>query len=51
MQYLGAMPKTTECAACFKGKPFNIIVIQIYAPPLMLKKMKLDGPMKTNKSV
>ena len=31
MQYLDAVSKTTECL-CFQGKPFNIIVIQVYAP-------------------
>ena len=31
MQYLDAVSKTTECL-CFQGKPFNIIVIQVYTP-------------------
>ena len=31
MQYLDAVSKTTECL-CFQGKPFNITVIQVYAP-------------------
>ena len=31
----------------FQGKPFNITVIQVYAPTLMLKKLKLNGSMKT----
>ena len=30
MQYLGAILKTTEWSVCFQGKPFNIMVIQIY---------------------
>ena len=35
----------------FKGKPFNITVIQVYMPqPLMLKKLKLNGSMKTYKT-
>ena len=29
MQYLDAISKT---AVCFQGKPFNITVIQVYAP-------------------
>ena len=33
----------------FQGKPFNITVIQVYAQPLMLKKMKLNGFMMTYK--
>ena len=32
MQYLGAISKMTEWSVCFQGKPFNIIVIQAYAP-------------------
>ena len=32
MQYLDAISKTTEWSLCFQGKPFNITVIQIYAP-------------------
>ena len=35
----------------FQGKPFNITVIQAYMPqPLMLKKLKLNGSMKTYKT-
>ena len=33
----------------FQGKPFNITVIQVYAPPVMLKELKLNGSMKTYK--
>ena len=32
MQYLDAISKTTEWSICFQGKPFNITVIQVYAP-------------------
>ena len=32
MQYLGAVSKMTERFVCFQGKPFNITVIQAYAP-------------------
>ena len=32
MQYLDAISKTTEWSVCFQGKPFNITVIQVYAP-------------------
>ena len=35
----------------FKGKPFSITVIQIYAPTVMLKKLKLNGSMKTYKTL
>ena len=34
----------------FQGKPFNIMVIQAYAQPVMLKKLKLNGSMKTYKT-
>ena len=34
----------------FQGKPFNIMVIQVYIPqPVTLKKLKLNGFMKTYK--
>ena len=32
MQSLDAISKTTELSVCFQGKPFNITVIQVYAP-------------------
>ena len=31
----------------FQSKPFNITVIQVYAQPLMQKKLKLNSSMKT----
>ena len=34
----------------FQGKPFNNTVIQVYAQPLMLKKLKLNSSMKTYKT-
>ena len=34
----------------FQSKPFNITVIQVYVPPDMLKKLKLNGSMKTSKT-
>ena len=34
---------------CFQGKPFNITVIQVYAPT-SLKKLKLNSSMKTYKT-
>ena len=37
-------------SVCFQGKPFNITVIQVYAQPVMLKKLKLNGSMKTSKT-
>ena len=32
MQHLDAVSKMTVISVCFQGKPFNIIVIQAYAP-------------------
>jgi len=37
-------------SACFRGKPFNITVIQVYAPPLRPNKLKLNGSMMTYKT-
>ena len=39
-----------EIAVHFQGKPFNITVIQVYAPTSKLKKLKLNGSMKTYKT-
>ena len=32
MQYLDAISKTKEWSVCFKGKPFNITIIQVFVP-------------------
>ena len=37
-------------SVCFQGKSFNITVIQVYAPPVMLKKLKLNSSMNTYKT-
>ena len=34
----------------FQGKPFNITVIHVYAQPVTLKKLKLNGSMKAYKT-
>ena len=34
----------------FQGKPFNITVIQAYAPTITLKKLKLNNSIKTYKT-
>ena len=34
----------------FQGKPFNIIVIQVYAPTSNAEKPKLNGSMNTYKT-
>ena len=35
---------------CFQGKPFNITVIQIYAPTSKAEEAELNGPMKPYKT-
>ena len=37
-------------SVCFQGKPFNITVIQVYAPTTDAKKLNLTCSMKTYKS-
>ena len=34
----------------FQGKPFNIMVIQVYARTVTLKKLKLNSSMKIYKA-
>ena len=50
MQYLDAISKTTEWSVCFQGKPFNITVIQAYAPTSNAEEAELNGSMTTYKS-
>ena len=40
----------TMISVHFQGKPFKIMVIQVYSPTSMLKKLKLNGCMKTYKT-
>ena len=37
-------------SVCFQGKPFNITVIQAYAPTSNAEKLMLNGSMKTYKT-
>ena len=37
-------------SVCFQGTPFNITVIKSMPQPVMLKKLKLNGSMKTYKT-
>ena len=41
------MSKTTEWSVYFQGKPFNISVIQVYAPIANAKEAEVDESMKT----
>ena len=34
-------------SVCFQGKPFNITVIQVYAPTTNAEEVEVDGCMKT----
>ena len=46
MQYLGAISKTTiskMISVCFQGKPFNIRVIQAYAPTSKAEETEVEG--------
>ena len=48
---LGCNLKTDRMISVhFQGKPFNIAVIQVYAQQVTLKKLKLNGSMKTYKT-
>ena len=35
----------------FQGKPFNVTIIQVMQQPVTLKKLKLNGSMKTYKTL
>ena len=37
-------------SVCYQGKPFNITIIQVYAPTTNGKKLKLNGSVKTYKN-
>ena len=43
------LKKDRIISICFQGKPFSITVIQVYAPTIKLKKLKLNSSMKTYK--
>ena len=42
MQYLGTILKTTMISVCFQGKPFNITIIQVYAPTTNAKEAEAE---------
>ena len=42
MQYLGAISKRTMISVHFQGKPFNITVIQIYAPTTNAEEAEVE---------
>ena len=42
MQYLDAISKTTEWSVSFQGKPFNITIIQVYAPTSNAKEAEVE---------
>ena len=61
MEYHHSQQKSLKCSTwmqsqkqqndlCFQGIPFKIMVIQVYVPTGMLKKLKLNSSMKTDKT-
>ena len=42
MQYLGAISKQQNVSVCFQSKPFNITVIQVYAPTTNAKEAEVE---------
>ena len=42
MQYLDAISKMTVISVHFQGKPFNIMVIQVYAPTSNAEEDKVE---------
>ena len=43
MQYLGAISKNDRMiSVCFQGKPFNITVMQVYAPTTNAKETEVE---------
>ena len=42
MQYLDAISKMTMILVRFQGKPFNITVIQVYAPTSNAEEVKVE---------
>ena len=42
MQYLEATSKTTRISVHFQGKPFNITVIQVYAPTTNAEEAEVE---------
>ena len=42
MQYLDAISKMTEWSVCFQGKPFNIMVIQVYVLTRNAKEAEVE---------
>ena len=49
MQYLNEISKRQN-DLCFQDKPFNITVIQIYAPTSNAEEVEVNGSMKTKKT-
>ena len=43
MQYVDAVSKMTEISVLFQGKPFNIIVIQVYAPTTNVEEADVES--------
>ena len=51
MQYLDAISKNDRMISVrFQGKPFNITVIQVYAPTSNAEEAEVNGSMMTYKT-
>ena len=42
MQYLDSVSKSTELSIGFQGKPFNIALIQVYAPTSNTEEAEIE---------
>ena len=42
MQFLGAITKNNMISVHFQGKPFNITVIQVYAPTSNAEEVEIE---------
>ena len=51
MQYLDALKNDRMISVHLQGKPFNITVIQVYAPTSNAEEAEVNGSMKTYKTL
>ena len=50
MQFLGAFKNDRMISVHFRGKPFNITIIQVYAPTSNAEEGEVERSMKTYKT-
>ena len=51
MQYLGSIWNDRMISVHLQGKPFSIIVIQVYAPTINAKEAEAEFSMKIHKTL